>query len=258
MAISATMRQDIMELAVLMNNKAPGTKLLGELVSEANAGKTLTEIAGTLAARAEFIKEYPIHQTAADFGAEWIANILPEASAALQAECVAIVEASINSGTSVAALVVSVQDFMSTASETDANLGTHIKNFNNKVTVATYHTITQEAEAEWVIPATVTSDATTVTTANAAVDTALAPVVVADAAKNLVMQTASESVVGGSADDAISAVYSNTAGVLTGSTILPGDTLDGGAGNIPSLYPPQVLLVVLLLLLRFRVRMLRT
>ena len=31
MAITAAMRQDIMELAVLMNNKAPGTTLLGEL-----------------------------------------------------------------------------------------------------------------------------------------------------------------------------------------------------------------------------------
>jgi hypothetical protein len=229
MAISKAMRQDIMELAVLMNNKSPGTKLLGELVAEANAGKTLTEIAGTLAARAEFIKDYPAHQTAEEFGAEWIANILPEASAALQTECVGIVEASINAGTSIAALVVSVQDFMSNASEADAALGTHIKNFNNKVTVATYHTITQEAEAEWAIPATVTSDATTVTSANAAVDTALAPVVVAEASKNLVMKTTAEVVEGGGADDTISAVV--TGAGAGGSTLLPGDVVNGGGGT---------------------------
>ena len=66
MAISKAMRQDIMELAVLMNNKAPGTKLLGELVTAANSGKTLEQIAETLAARAEFTAKYPLHQTAED------------------------------------------------------------------------------------------------------------------------------------------------------------------------------------------------
>ena len=47
MAITAAMRQDIMELAVLMNNKAPGTKLLGELVVAANGGATLEQIAAS-------------------------------------------------------------------------------------------------------------------------------------------------------------------------------------------------------------------
>jgi hypothetical protein len=118
---------------------------------------------------------------------------------------------------------------MSTASETDANLGTHIKNFNNKVTVATYHTITQEAEAEWAIPATVSSDAASVTTANAAVDTALAPVVVAETSKNLVMKTTAEVVDGGGADDSISAVV--TGAGAAGSTLLPGDVVNGGGGT---------------------------
>ena len=135
MAISAAMRQDIMELAVLMNNKAPGTALLGELVVAANSGKTLEQIAETLAARAEFKAQYPLHQTAAEFGAEWIGNILPEADADLQAECVKIVEAHINGGGSVAALVVSVQAFMSDSANATGTLKTHIDNFSNKVVV---------------------------------------------------------------------------------------------------------------------------
>ena len=112
MAISATMRQDIMELAVLMNNKAPGTKLLGELVVAASSGQTLEQIAATLAARDDFKAQYPLHQTAAEFGAEWVGNILPEADADLKAEAVAIVEAHINGGGSLASLLVSVQRFM--------------------------------------------------------------------------------------------------------------------------------------------------
>ena len=71
----------------------------------ANSGKTLTEIAESLVARPEFISKYPIHQTATDFGQEWISNILPEADAALQAECNTIVEAHINGGGKVADLI---------------------------------------------------------------------------------------------------------------------------------------------------------
>ncbi|OUU66739.1 MAG: hypothetical protein CBC24_02625, partial [Candidatus Pelagibacter sp. TMED64] len=166
------MRQDIMELAVLMNNKAPGTKLLGELVVAANAGQTLEQIAGTLAARAEFKAEYPLFQTPKEFGEEWIASILPEADAALQAECVQIVEAHINGGGSIPALVVSVQKFMSDQTNATGALKPLIDNFTNKVTVATYHTITQEAADEWAIPATVTSNPLTVAAGNSTVDTA--------------------------------------------------------------------------------------
>jgi len=173
MAISAAMRNDIIELAVITNNAAPGTTLLAELVALADAGKTLTQIADTLVARSAFTATYPTHQTAAEFGAEWVGNLLPEASAALQAECVVIVEAHMNGGGSIAALMADVQVFMST--NTSTNLATHIANFNNKVAVATYHTITKEAAAEWTIPATVTSTASTVATGKTAVDTALAP-----------------------------------------------------------------------------------
>ena len=98
MAITAALRQDIMELAVLTNNAAPGTTLLGELVTMANSGSTLTQIADHLVARAEFKATYPTHQTSTEFADEWLGNALPEASAALKAECVTIVEAHINGG----------------------------------------------------------------------------------------------------------------------------------------------------------------
>ena len=173
MAITAAMRQDIMELAVLMNNKAPGTALLGELVVAANSGQTLEQIAATLAARAEFKATYPLFQTAKEFGEEWIGNILPEADAALQAEAVAIVEAHINGGGSIPDLVVSIQQFMSDSANATGALKPHIDNFTNKVAVATYHTITSEAADEWAIPATVTSSADSVVTGKSTVDTAL-------------------------------------------------------------------------------------
>ena len=63
MAITTATRLDIIQLAVIANNAAPGTTLLATLVAESEAGKSLTQIAETLAARSEFIATYPAQQT---------------------------------------------------------------------------------------------------------------------------------------------------------------------------------------------------
>ena len=136
MAITTAVRQDIMELAVLMNDSAPGTTLLSELVAKSVAGSSLTEIAEHLAARAEFTAKYPTFQTATEFANEWLASALPEADAALLAECVTIVEAHINGGGTIPALVVAVQAFMSDPANADGAVKTHVDNFNNKVSMA--------------------------------------------------------------------------------------------------------------------------
>jgi len=229
MAITAAVRQDIMELAVLMNNKAPGTALLSELVAKSAAGSSLTQIAEHLAGRAEFKAQYPTFQTATEFANEWLGNALPEASAALLAEAVTIVEAHINGGGSVPALVIEVQKFMTDPANADGAVKTHIDNFANKVTVATYHTITKEAAGEWEIPATVTSDATTVATANAAADTALAPAPVA--AKTIALTTGLDTgsdFTGAATDDMFVGVDNN---VATTGTLTAGDNLAGGEGT---------------------------
>ena len=224
MAITAAMRQDIMELAVLMNNKAPGTALLGELAVAAASGQTLEQIAATLAARAEFKATYPLFQTAKEFGEEWVGNILPEADAALKAEAVAIVEAHINGGGSIPDLVVSVQKFMSDSANATGDLKVHIDNFSNKVAVATYHTITSEAVDEWAIPATVTSSADSVAVGNSAVDTALAPAPApAPVGSTFALSIAPNAFVGNEGDDTFNAFVANS-----WST---GDTIDGVSGT---------------------------
>jgi hypothetical protein len=218
-----------MELAVLMNNKAPGTTLLSELVAKSVAGSSLTEIAEHLAGRAEFTSAYPTFQTATEFANEWLANALPEASASLLAECVPIVEGYINGGGSIPGLVVVVQEVLTDAANADGALKTHVDNFANKVTVATYHTITSEAADEWTIPATVTSDATTVATANAAADTALAPAPVP--AKVIALTTGLDTgaaFTGAATDDTFNSVNSLT---VTSNTLTAGDNLSGGEGT---------------------------
>ena len=228
MAITTAVRQDIMELAVLMNDSAPGTTLLSELVAKSVAGSSLTEIAEHLAGRAEFTAKYPTFQTATEFANEWLASALPEADAALLAECVTIVEAHINGGGSIPALVVSVQAFLSDPANADGAVKTHVDNFNNKVSVATYHTITKEAAAEWSIPATVTSNGLTVATGNSAVDTATAPAAAAGQVNALT--TGLDILTGGSGGDTFSASASTVSGA-TVQTLNAGDNLSGGEGT---------------------------
>jgi hypothetical protein len=124
-----------------------------------------------------------------------------------------------------------VQEVLSDPANADGALKTHVDNFNNKVTVATYHTITSEAAAEWEIPAVVTSDATTVATANAAADTALAPAA-APAAVGAVqsLTTGLDIVSAGANGDTFAAVSSTVAGA-TVQTLNAGDNLTGGAGS---------------------------
>jgi Ca2+-binding RTX toxin-like protein len=216
-----------MELAVLMNNKAPGTTLLSELVAKSVAGSSLTEIAEHLAGRAEFTSAYPSFQTATEFANEWLVSALPEASASLLAECVTIVEGYINGGGSIPGLVVVVQQVLTDAANADGALKTHVDNFSNKVTVATYHTITQEAATEWAIPATVTSDATTVAAANAAVDIATAPAPVPP--NTIALTTGLDTSTGTAGVDTFTAVETAVTTPAT-DTLTTGDNLSGGAG----------------------------
>ena len=121
---------------------------------------------------------------------------------------------------------------MSDPANADGAVKTHVDNFNNKVAVATYHTITKEADGEWDIPSTVTSDAATVATGNASVDTATTAAV--GDTKSLTIST--DIFTGGSGDDIINATLGGAgANVLTYNA---NDRLDGGEGN-DSIYIEQ-------------------
>ncbi len=175
MAITAETRQDIIELVVTALDAAPGTTLLAELVAIIDGGGTLSDVAVALTAKSEFTGLYPSFQTAEEFATEWLNNLVPEASAAAKAEGVTVAVGLLNSGVSRADLMIEAQAFLSATSESDAAFGSSAANFNNKVEVATYHTVTKEQAGETLaglqsVLANVTSDDATVTSANTAVD----------------------------------------------------------------------------------------
>lgn len=229
MAITAETRNSIIELVVTAYNAPPGTALLTELVAIIDGGGTLADVATALTTSDTWAGLYPSFQTAEEFATEWLGNLVPEASADALAGGVDLAVGLINGGASAADIIQVAQDFLANLAEDDADFGSSAANFNNKVEVATYHTITLEQDADDIgdlqnVLANVTSDEDSVTDAQA------------DAAAAVPGETVSLTTgldtgalfTTGSTNDIFSAVDTNDAETTTLTT---GDSLVGGDGS---------------------------
>jgi len=225
MAITAETRQDIIELVVTAYNAAPGTELLNELVAIVNNGGTLTDVANNLTTRTEWTSKYPSFQTAEEFAAEWLGNLVPEASADALAEGKTVAVGLVNGGSSFGEIIIAAQDFLSKLPETDAAFGTSAANFNNKVEVATNYTITLEQSAQSETALTgVTSDDATVTSANATNAAQSAPT-----GSVFTLTSGTDFVTGTTGDDTINAVQVGASGNT--ETYNANDQINAGAGT---------------------------
>lgn len=217
MAITAETRTDIIELVVAAYNAAPGTTLLNELVAIVDGGGSLADVATELTTRSEWTSRYPAFQTAEEFAAEWLGNIVPEASADAITEGTAVVVGLINGGASFADIITEGATFLAALSETDASFGTSAGNFNNRVAVAEYYTVTLEnSNQSNEAFSGVTSDDATVTTANSALDGT------ASSGTTFTLTSGIDNLVGGPGDDIF---------ITDNKTANAGDTLDGGPGS---------------------------
>jgi len=226
MAITAETRTAIIQLVVTAYDAAPGTTLLTELVALVDGGGSLSDVAANLTTRTEWTSKYPSFQTSGEFGAEWLGALVPEASAESLAAGVVVVEGLVAGGSTFGEIIIAAQGFLAALPVTDAAFGTSAANFSNKVTVATYQTITLE-EAGAGSLAGVTSDAATVTAAN----TAAAAVINNAAGTTLALTVGLDSgaaFAGGANNDTFTAQETSTA--LT-DTLTTGDNLVGGAGT---------------------------
>jgi len=222
MAITAETRNDIIELVVTSLNQAPGTALLTELVAIVDAGGSLADVADSLTASTAYTAIYPSFQTAEEFADEWLSNLVPEASADALAEAKSVAVALINGGASQADLMLEAQAFLSALSEDDASFGTSAANWNNRVEVATSHTITNESAApDAAILSSVTSD-------DASVTTAIAGIASVNPGETLSLTTGVDNARGGANADLIIGVVDQT--TVTNNTFSTADIINGGAG----------------------------
>jgi len=226
MAITAETRKAIIELVVTAYNQAPGTTLLNELVAIVDEGGTLADVATNLTTSDTWSAKYPAFQTAKEFATEWLGNLVPEASAEALAEGIDIAVGLINGGASFADVITVAQGFLSNLAEDDASFGTSGAAFNNKVEVATYHTVTLEtAAAGENILSAVTSDDDSVTAAKADLDY-VAPV--AGSTFTLTTGVDTGSLFTGTAGADTFAATAISAGK---ETLTSGDSLTGGEGT---------------------------
>jgi S-layer protein len=145
MATAAT-RTSIINLVVLATNQAPGTTKLTELIALSDAGQSLAQIAATLTSAVSFTQVYPTFATNEEFAAEYIGNIIPAASAAVQTLAADLVASLLNGGATRADIVVASAEFLATAPTTDPSFGSAAATFQNKAAVALFHTVTLELD----------------------------------------------------------------------------------------------------------------
>jgi hypothetical protein len=220
-----------------MLGEAPSTAMLTDLVTKANAGSTVQELADSLATNAAFTSSFPVWQTATEFTTKVVNNMFAGGTVSQADKDAAIdyIAGAITAGTfTKTSAVVALTSYMaSAAGVANASYGSVSQAYQNKVAVAEYYTINKglgdssAAERKAAI-AGVTSEAASVTSEKASADTAS---VAADVipGKALSLTSALDSLVGTAGDDSINAAISAN-GASPGSTIAPGDVINGGAG----------------------------
>lgn len=237
MAITAQTRTEIIQLVVSMLGEAPSTAMLTDLVTKANAGSTIQELADGLATNAAFTGQFPIWQTSKEFTTKIVNNMFAGGTVS-QADTDAAIDyiaGAITAGTfTKTSAVVALTSYMASADGlANATYGSASQAYQNKVTVAEYYTITKNlgdssaAERKAAIDG-VTDAASSVTSANEATDTAATAAAVVPG-KVSALTTGQDSLTLSSGNDTISA--SLVANGAVGSTAQPGDSVKGLGGS---------------------------
>jgi len=176
MAVTAETRNDIIELVVTGWNSAPGTSLLTTLVAIVDDGGSVADVAAAITAGDTFKSIYPTFLTVEEFANGFLDNLVPSASEDARAEGVAAISFVLNNGGTRADVLLEAQTFLSGLSEVDPNFGEPAAAFNNKVEVATFHTVEQQRDADSLsslqsVLTGVTADDDTVTAAKESITT---------------------------------------------------------------------------------------
>jgi hypothetical protein len=235
--ITAATRSNIVELAMGMLNQAPSTTLLNTLIEKSTAGSSLQDLADYIATTDAFVAEYPSTQTAKEFATEMFGKLITggTVTAAINTAVIDLLEGLLTTGTTKAQGFVAVINYLKdTTNNTNADLGDIAKAFQNRADAAEYFSITKElgnstaAELAAAV-STVTSDAATLTAANAAADTKASAVAVI-AGQTVALTTGLDTPAGGAGNDMFAATAATVAGA-TVQTLNAGDSLTGGDGT---------------------------
>jgi len=236
--ITAETRSSIVELAMGMLNQAPSSELLTTLIGKSTEGASLQDLADYIATTDAFTAEYPATQTAREFATEMFGKLITGGTldADINTAVIDLLEGLLIAGTTKAEGFVAVINFLADSANADhPDLGDIAQAFQNRADAAEYFSVTKElgdsSDADLAAAiALVTSDAATLTAANAAADataSAAAPV----ASQTLTLTTAVETISGTIADETINAPATSGTTGAAATTLSSGDVIDGGAGT---------------------------
>lgn len=225
MAITATQRNDLMNLVVGMFDAAPTAAILEGFVASIEAGATMSQMANDLAATAEFKSLYPIWLTSDEFATRFATNILDgNTDAAGLALAISEVKAMLANGMSYGDVALAASTFLANTPVTDPTFGQAAQALLNKSDVATYYATTKLTAAAdlaslQAVLANVDSSADSVSNQKMLIDAALDSF-----AQNLTV--GQDNLKGSAGNDAFTAwIFNNS------NTAQSGDMIDGGAGN---------------------------
>jgi len=233
--ITAETRSDLIALAVGMLNQAPSNSLLDELIALSTAGGSLADAAEHIAKTDAFKAEYPSFQTAEQYATELFDTITTggTVSAAARSDVIELATGYIEgpaASMTKAGLALAMVDYLSKpAALVDAKYGDIAQSFQNRAAAAEYYVVTKElggsTDAELAAAiASVTSDADTLTAANAAADAA------ADGEEVLAGQFSLTSGVETTEGNELANTF--TANLRDGAnTLQSGDVINGFGGN---------------------------
>jgi len=233
--ITAETRSDIIALVVTMLNRAPDSALLDTLVTASTSGKSLAEVAEMIAVTAEFTEANSASQTAKEYATAALDRAFQGATvtADLRTAAIDLAVTYLNDGMSKAGLASVINDFLALPSTlANADFGNIAAAYANKNTVAEYYVLDADLGDQTVAElaaaiASVTDDAASVTTATASAD-ATATAVAIVPGTNSALTAGLDTLTGSAGDDNFSATVQAAGGL--GSTIAPGDVINGGAG----------------------------
>ena len=232
--ITAETRSDLIELSVAMLKQAPSAALLEELIALSVGGGSLADAADHIATTAAFKAEYPSFQTAEQYAAEIFDNITTggTVTADIRTAVIELATGMLTSGSvTKAGLALAIAEYLATpAALLNSDFADIAQSFQNRADAAEYFVVTKElggsTDAELAAAvASVTSDAATLTAANAAADaTAAAEAVVAG--QTFTLTTGADSLTSGASGDSYDASL-NSAGNQTLNSL---DSIDAGEG----------------------------
>jgi len=237
--ITAETRSDLIALAVGMLNQAPSNSLLDELIALSTAGGSLADAAEHIAKTDAFKAEYPSFQTAEQYATEIFDNITTggTVTAAIRTAVIELATGYLTSGEmSKSGLAAAIIDFLSQpAALLNSDFADIAQSVQNRSAAAEYFVVTKElggsSDAELAAAiASVTSDADTLTAANAAADAAADGGDVA-LGQTFTLTIGEDNIEGNSLDNTFTAkVVQNSVGEQT-NQLGTGDEINGFDGN---------------------------